>query len=193
MRHGRGSHREMMWRGHRAGPPETSHDELAGWCAGRLPDGWFTGSPEITFDREEILVMGTLPEPELDRDASDAAREAARESRIDGWREDTREQRIRIAQQAEQRFGRTVSWGAECGGTRKLFTTLAAPFMTRLRMPEREVLDTLVKAGVARSRSHALAWCVRLVGEHQADWIAQLKEALENVEQARAGGPVQTV
>ena len=35
--------------------------------------------------------------------------------------------------------------------------------MTRLRMPERRVLDTLVDAGVARSRSHALAWCVRLV------------------------------
>lgn len=183
----------MMWRGHRAGPPETTEDELGGWFAGRLPDGWFTGSPEITFDREEILVVGALPEPALDKDASDAAREAARESRIDGWREETRDHRIRIAQQAEQRFGRSVSWGAECGGTRKLFTTLAAPFMTRLRMPEREVLDTLVQAGVARSRSHALAWSVRLVGEHQADWIAQLKEALERVEQARAGGPVQTV
>ena len=43
--------------------------------------------------------------------------------------------------------------------------------MTRLRQPQRMVLDTLVDAGVARSRSDALAWCVRLVGQHEDDWL----------------------
>jgi hypothetical protein len=61
--------------------------------------------------------------------------------------------------------------------------------MTRLRMPEREVLDTLVDAGVARSRSEALAWCVRLVGRNQAEWIESLRTALGAVGKARAEGP----
>ena len=45
--------------------------------------------------------------------------------------------------------------------------------MTRLRQPQRLVLDTLVDAGVARSRSDALAWCVRLVGQHEEDWLGR--------------------
>ena len=61
--------------------------------------------------------------------------------------------------------------------------------MTRLRQPERQVLDTLVDAGVARSRSDALAWCVRLVGEHADDWLAKLREAMQAVERVRAKGP----
>jgi hypothetical protein len=56
-------------------------------------------------------------------------------------------------------------------------------------MPERHVLDTLVDAGVARSRSHALAWCVRLVAERQDDWLKDLRTALQQVEQVRAEGP----
>jgi hypothetical protein len=51
------------------------------------------------------------------------------------------------------------------------------------------VLDTLVDAGVARSRSHALAWCVRLVAEHQDDWLRDLRDALTKVEEVRAEGP----
>jgi hypothetical protein len=57
-------------------------------------------------------------------------------------------------------------------------------------MPERAILDTLVAGGVARSRSDALAWCVRLVGMHQADWIDKLREALVKVEEARRKGPL---
>ena len=96
---------------------------------------------------------------------------------------------MRIADEAQHRFGRKVSWGATCGDQTVLFTTLAAPAMTRLRMPERRVLDTLVDAGVARSRSHALAWCVRLVAERQDDWLKDLRGALESVEKVRAEGP----
>ena len=61
--------------------------------------------------------------------------------------------------------------------------------MTRLRQPERVVLDTLVEAGVARSRSDALAWCVRLVGEHTGDWLTALRDALESVQKVRDAGP----
>jgi hypothetical protein len=96
---------------------------------------------------------------------------------------------MRIADEAQHRFGRRVSWGAACGDQRELFTTVAAPAMTRLRMPEREVLDTLVDSGVARSRSHALAWCVRLVATHQDEWLKDLRDALTHVEKVRDEGP----
>lgn len=164
-------------------------DEIRGWFAGRLPTDWFTGAPDLEIDRDEILVIGTLPEPELPADASPETAASARSARIDGFREDTRAQRIRIAQGAEHRFGRKVSWGVRCGDQERAFTTLSLPAMTRLRMPERRVLDTLVEAGVARSRSHALAWCVRLVAERQDEWLKDLREALTRVEKVRSEGP----
>lgn len=164
-------------------------EELSGWFAGRLPEGWFQGPPEVTADREEILVVGALSDPELAKDATPEAIAAARSARIDGFREDTRGKRMRIADEAQARFGRKVSWGATCGEVRTLFTTVSVPAMTRLRMPERRVLDTLVDAGVARSRSHALAWCVRLVAEKQEDWLKDLREALSAVEKVRSEGP----
>jgi hypothetical protein len=167
-------------------------DEIAGWFAGRLPDGWFTAAPTVTFDREEILVVGTIPEPEYPADADEPARAAAREARIKRFREETRAPRMKIADEAEHRTGRKVAWGARCGNDEHLFTTLAVPVMTRLRMPERQVLDTLVGAGVARSRAHALAWCVRLVRDHEGDWIQQLRDALVAVDQARNSGPQPT-
>lgn len=164
-------------------------DELSGWFAGRLPDDWFTGPVDVTADREEILVVGPLAEPELPEGSAPDATEAARSARIDGFREDTRAHRIRIAQEAEHRFGRKVSWGARCGDLERRFTTLSVPAMTRLRMPERRVLDTLVEAGVARSRSHALAWCVRLVAERQEEWLGGLRDALAQVRKVRSEGP----
>jgi len=168
---------------------ETGQDEVAGWFAGRLPSEWFTGAPEVRQDREEILVVGTLSEPELPEGSGPEATGAASAARIEGFREDTREHRMRIAQEAQHRFGRRVSWGAHCGETERLFTTASVPFMTRLRMDERRVLDTLVEAGVARSRSHALAWCVRLVASKQEEWLKDLREALTAVERVRGEGP----
>jgi hypothetical protein len=166
-----------------------SAEQIRGWFAGRIPDGWFTAPPEVSVDREEILVIGDLAEPELAKGASEDARTEALDARIGGHREDTRGHRMRVADEAQRRFGRKVSWGATCGDRRHLFTTLSVPAMTRLRMPERRVLDTLVEAGVARSRSHALAWCVHLVAERQEEWLADLQEALTKVREVRAEGP----
>jgi len=166
-----------------------THDEITGWFAGRLTDGWFVGAHEITVDREEILVVGTLADVELPADASDAARAAARTSRIERFREETRDTRMAIAEDAQHRFRKIVSWGVRLGDERTLFTTAGIPAMTRLRQPERIVLDTLVEAGVARSRSDALAWCVKLVGEHEGEWIGRLRDALGAVEAARKAGP----
>ena len=157
--------------------------EIVSWFRGRLPDEWFTEPAEVIVDREEITVLGTLAEPESD-DAESAA-----DGRIKRFREDTRARRIDIAREAERKFGRKVAWGARCGTVSEMFTTLSVPVMTRLRQSERRVLDTLVDAGVARSRSDALAWCVRLTGEHADAWLAELRDALQRVEEVRAQGP----
>jgi hypothetical protein len=162
----------------------STDEEVRGWFTGRLPDEWFTGPAEVIIDREEITVTGRLAaSPEEAADVGFA------EGRIKRFREDTRERRIEIAREAEHRFRRKVAWGVSCGDSSEMFTTLSVPVMTRLRQPERRVLDTLVDAGVARSRSDALAWCVRLTGEHADAWLSELRAALRHVEEVRAQGP----
>jgi hypothetical protein len=165
--------------------------EIRGWFAGRLPGDWFAATPEIQADREEITVVGVLPAPEAAEaaGASAAERAAAAEGRIRRFREETRSRRIEIAREAEHKFRRKVSWGVTCADVTEMFTTLSVPVMTRLRQPERRVLDTLVDAGVARSRSDALAWCVRLTGENADAWLARLRDALRHVEEVRDQGP----
>jgi hypothetical protein len=184
------------WRGHgrfgRGGwqqadlPPA---EDAPGWFAGRLPDDWFIGPPEVTVDREEIIVVGELPPLDGDQVEDAAGRTAAEAGRIARFRETTRDERIEIARQAEYRYGRKVAWGVRLGGSEELFTTLSVPVMTRLRQPERMILDTLVDAGVARSRSEALAWSVRLVGEHADEWLSGLRDAMQRVDELRTRGP----
>jgi hypothetical protein len=165
-------------------------EDIQAWFASRLPGGWFAGPPAVTADGEEILVVGTLPDVELASGTSEEGREAARSARIERFREESRDDRVRIAREAERQFRRKVAWGARCGDVLRVFTTLSVPVMTRLRMKERSILDTLVAGGVARSRSEALAWCVRLVGMHQADWIKGLRDALVKVDEVRSKGPL---
>lgn len=186
MRHGWGPGGGGRGRGAQPEPPPA--DDVAAWFTGRLPDGWFTGAPDITVDREEILVVGELPPPG-EEFTDEAAAQAANAGRISRFREETRDERIEIARQAEHRYGRKVAWGARIGSTEELFTTLSVPVMTRLRQPERLVLDTLVSAGVARSRSEALAWAVRLVGEHAEAWLNELRQAMSSVDDLRREGP----
>jgi hypothetical protein len=171
-----------------AGLGSGAADTVRGWFAERLPAGWFAAAPDIQVDREEITVVGTLADP-APAGASDAERAVAAVGKIRRFREETRTSRIEIAHEAEHRFRRKVSWGVTCAGVTEMFTTLSVPVMTRLRQSERRVLDTLVEAGVARSRSDALAWCVRLTGENADSWLQRLREALRQVEQVRDQGP----
>ena len=161
--------------------------DAAEWIAGRLPQGWFAGDPTVVVDREEITVIGRLPDQDGEETEARASGRAAR------FREETRSERMRIADETEGRYGRKVAWGVEVGSAenpeRILFTHIAVPVMTRLKQPERQVLDTLVDAGVARSRSDALVWSVRLVGEHADEWLAKLREAMSTVDDLRAEGP----
>jgi hypothetical protein len=153
------------------------------WFHGRLPEAWFSGV-DVTVDREEILVVGTLAVA-----GADGVTAAEAEGRIGRFRSETKAERIEIAREAQARYERKVSWGVRLGDTEALFTHVAAPVMTRLRQPERRVLDTLVDAGVARSRSDALAWSVRLVGQHADEWLGQLRDAMAEVDKLRGEGP----
>ncbi len=198
--HGHGPHGSHE--GHGAG--ESAGTDAAdltgavrGWFTGRLPQDWFAGDGDaiaidVQVDREEITVVGVIAAPRLSDGASEAERAAAADGRVRQFRESTREQRMAIAREAEHRFDRKVAWGVEVDDRRVLFTHLAVPVMTRLRQPERQVLDTLVGAGVARSRSEALAWSVRLVGQHADEWLRELRSAMEEVERVRAKGPDST-
>lgn len=151
---------------------------IAEWVADHLPRGWFD-DVDVRVDRDEILIVGTL------RPVADEPDERC----TTRFREETRDRRMDIAKAAERMFRRKVSWGATCGPTEHLFTTTSVPAMTRLRQPERAVLDTLIDAGVARSRSDALAWCVRLVAANEQEWLGELRSAFEAVERVRSNGP----
>lgn len=158
-----------------------SADDAKSWFVGRLPSDWFADL-EVTVDREEIVVVGVLAETDgLDRSEA--------EGRISRFRADTREIRMEIADEAQDRYRRKVSWGAKAGETSELFTHISVPVMTRLKQPERQVLDTLVDAGVAKSRSDALSWAVRLVGEHTENWLSDLRQAMSEVDKLRSDGP----
>jgi hypothetical protein len=177
---------------HTKNTQDTSQAAVAAWFGQRLPQEWTapsTQAPTITVDREEITVILALAAPETAPGDGEVEAAQAAAGLVARFRSETRDQRIAIAREAEHRFGRKVSWGVQVADTRELFTHLAIPVMTRLRQPERQVLDTLVAAGVARSRAHALAWCVRLVGENTESWLSDLRSAMENVATVRAAGP----
>lgn len=186
--HGRGRRRGRFgWEEQRTTPEV--RNRIKAWIAGRVPGDWSIDPAGVRVDSEEILVLVQLPAID---DASGLAAEdvsTAEAGRIAGFREETRERRMQIAEEAAANFGRILSWGATCGGTTTTFTTAGVPVMTRLRIDERLVLDTLVDAGVARSRSEALAWCVRLVASHEDRWISELRSAFEQVEEVRSRGP----
>ena len=158
--------------------PDAPVADVEAYFDARLPDAWFT-EREIQIDADEIVVIGRL-EPDEGADPATVA---------DVFREETRGRRIEIAADAEARWYRKVAWGVRVGDAGVMFTHLAVPAMTRLRMKERKVLDTLVESGVARSRADALAWCVRLVGRNTEEWLAELREAMRTVEEVRERGP----
>lgn len=163
--------------------------DIAAWFAGRLPPEWTSQKPRIVVDKDEIVVTVHVSPTALADDADESAVAEAAAGRISAWRDDTRDARIAVAREAERRFGRKVAWGAVVGERSTLFTHIAVPVMTRLRQPERVVLDTLVEAGVARSRADSLQWCVKLVGSHSEAWLAELRSAMDQVRIVRDQGP----
>jgi len=71
---------------------------ITAWVVGRLPTDWYIETPQVSVDADEILIVGRLAGVELPTGASADDRSTAEAARINGHREDTREQRIRIAE-----------------------------------------------------------------------------------------------
>jgi hypothetical protein len=163
--------------------------ETAAWFKGRLPKDWFKGPVDITADREEVVVIGEIAVPDLEKGATEEAVASAREGAVRRFREETRDARIKIADEVEAKWDRKLSWGVRVSGEVEMFTHLSVPVMTRLRLEERLTLDTLVDAGVARTRSDALSWCVKLVAKNEEKWLGDLRDAFKQVEKVRSAGP----
>ena len=137
-------------------------------CRAGCPTDWFVGAPEV--DRRPRGDRHRRRAAARSRASSTTPRPAGRRGR-GGGRAGSPGSGRRPATSGSRSPARPStatsarSPGARgCGDTSELFTPASVPVMTRLRQPERIVLDTLVDAGVARSRSDALAWAVRLVG-----------------------------
>lgn len=147
---------------------------LSAWFAERLPAEWLCGPAQIEVDREEAVVVLPLAE------------------RYDSgeFRDATRGKRIQLAQQAEEAFGLKISWGTTKDGRRRLFTTVRTAVAVPLAMRERQILDGLVAAGVAADRTEAVAWCIRLVGHHESDWLRDLRDAVAAAPPGRRDRPV---
>ena len=149
-----------------------SGHEIERFFGAKVPESWFGGRSRIEFDDDEILYVGFLAG-----------------GSVEEFRDSTRAARIAIANEAEARFRRKVSWGVERDGRTTLFTTQSTPVNTDLALSERAMLDTLIDAGVARNRGEALAWCVKLVRRNQAEWLGDLRTALVDAGPVPAEGP----
>ena len=156
---------------------EAENTNVVDLITAMIPGGWFEGPPELTIDDDEILIVGTLAES------------GPGEGDPAAFRETTRAARMEIADRVQPATGRSVAWGVTAGESTAVFSSLGIPVMTRLRINEREVLDTLLAAGVAKSRSEALAWCVRFVGQKETAWLLELRSSIEVVSRVRAEGP----
>src|SRR5437762_2405391 len=97
---------------------------IKGWFTGRLPDGWFTGV-EVAVEDDQIVVIGNLPE--INVGSTPEEKEGAAAGRIARFREETRGNRIGIAQEAEERFKKYVTWGAQVGGGASLTAEYMLP------------------------------------------------------------------
>lgn len=152
-------------------------EDIVALVARRLPPGLVTLPPIVRSYPDEVVVLlqvEPLGDPEADRVL------------IERRREETRPARIKAARELERELGVPVAWGMRAGAAEALFTTRTTPVMTRLGRAEREVLDTLVAAGVADTRSSALAYAVRAFAAEHAAWLAEVRGAIAEVERVRA-------
>jgi hypothetical protein len=160
--------------------------ELQSWVQERAPVNLLAGPPETTLYEDEVVIVLPLAAAGTDAELPDEERRAAERRLIARRREETRPWRMKLARELQAKLGRPVAWGMRVGESQLLFTTRSAPVMTRLGRAEREVLDTLVAAGVADTRSAALAYAVRAFAAEHIDWLAEVREAIAQVEQVRS-------
>ena len=160
-------------------------NELQSWIQERAPANLLAGPPEIAIYDDEVVIVLPLVTAELDDALTGEERPAAERNLIARRREETRPWRMKQARELQSRLGRSVAWGMRAGASEALFSTRSVPVMTRLGRTERDVLDTLVAAGVADTRSAALAYAVRAFAAEHPDWLDEVRQAIAQVDQVR--------
>lgn len=159
--------------------------EIQSWLQERAPANLLAEPPEIAIYDDEAVIVLPLVTAELDDGLGDEQRRAAERNLIAQRREETRPWRMKQARELQSKLGRSVAWGMRAGASEALFSTRSVPVMTRLGRTERDVLDTLVAAGVADTRSAALAYAVRAFAAEHTDWLDEVREAIAQVDQVR--------
>lgn len=156
--------------------------EIQTWLAEQLPHELTAAPPEVRLYDDELVVTLQVAPP-----AADNGDEGELEQRlIARLRETSRPLRMQLARDLQHRLHVPVAWGMRCGATETIFTSRTVPVMTRLNRREREVLDTLVAAGVAETRSAALAYTVRAFAEAHGEWLDEVGIVIEQVQQVRS-------
>ncbi|MEI7770746.1 MAG: hypothetical protein WCI67_12180 [Chloroflexales bacterium] len=154
-----------------------NNEEIESWVAQRLPAALAAGPPQVRRYDDELVIMLQAAPP------ASPAEAAALIARLRG---ESRGLRVQIAAELERSQKLPVAWGIRAGSVEALFTSRTAPVMTRLARAERDVLDTLVAAGVAETRSSALAYAVRAFAAEHGEWLAEVRQAIAEVERVRA-------
>jgi hypothetical protein len=144
-------------------------EHLQRWVAQRLPPDLAAGPPEVRRYADELVVMLQVATPATPDEPA---------ALIGRLREESRALRMQIAGEIERGQRLPVAWGMRAGDTEILFTSRTAPVMTRLARAERDVLDTLVAAGVAETRSSALAYTVRAFAAEHGEWLAEVRRVI---------------
>lgn len=167
----------------------TTTADIQAWFDSHIDKSWGSEGVTIKTDDDEILAIVKVSTEDGDLPESKDEKEIAIKRIARRFRKATRQSRMSVADSAQELFERKVSWGVQAGEDTYLFTHVTAPAMTRLRISEREVLDTLVNSGVASSRSEALGWCVKFVRDNESEWLESLRDAFKSVEEVRNAGP----
>lgn len=162
----------------------TNQRELKEWLLHQLPPAITSCETEVTSDEDEMLVILHLDTSALG-ETKENERKRVEQACIVHYRAETKALRIQLAREIHEQYGYTVTWGMRAGKTIQFFTNNQKPVMTRLSYYERRVLDTLIAANVANTRSAALAYIVRTFAAEHQDWLDDVQEALVHVEQLR--------
>ena len=157
--------------------------ELSQWLLSQLPASVTGSDPEINIDADELLVTLNLSTDTLKGDGE--ALKKLEQELIERQRSETRKLRIQLGRHLERISGYAVSWGMRAGGTVQHFTMNSVAVMTRLSGPERQVLDMLIAANVANTRSAALAYIVRTFAAEHQEWLNQVQEAAKHMSSLR--------
>ncbi len=159
-------------------------EDIKATVQSRLPATLASKVYVAVYPDEVVIVLH--PDIELPQADTPDQQRRSEQALIAQQREATRTQRIKVAKELQRILKLPIAWGMRIGESEMLFTTRSAPVMTRLGRVERDVLDTLVAAGVAETRSSALAYTVRAFALEHGEWLAEVREALEQVRQVRA-------